>query len=107
MQCSDALDSSFSRPPKGVWYCAGEVHMRLLLISALAIMVAQPAGAQLAPPNAAGVTFGHVHLNVRDVEVQKKLWVEHFGGTVVQKGPLVAIKLPNMLIAFQVKAPTG
>jgi catechol 2,3-dioxygenase-like lactoylglutathione lyase family enzyme len=81
--------------------------MRLLLISALAFLLAQPASAQLAPPNAAGVTYGHVHLNVRDVEVQKKLWVEHFGGTVVQKGPLVAVKLPNMLIAFQQRAPTG
>jgi catechol 2,3-dioxygenase-like lactoylglutathione lyase family enzyme len=85
----------------------GDVHMRLLLISALALLVAQPARAQLAPPNAAGVTFGHVHLNVRDVEVHKKLWVEHFGGTVVQKGPLVAIKLPNMLIALTRKDPTG
>jgi hypothetical protein len=40
-----------------------------------------------------------VHLNVRDIEVHKKLWVEHFGGVVVQKGPLVAVKLPGMLIA--------
>jgi len=54
--------------------------MRLLLISALALLVAQPASAQLARPNAAGVTFGHVHLNVRDVEIHKQLWVEHFEG---------------------------
>ena len=48
-----------------------------------------------------------MHLNVRDIEVHKKLWVEHFGGTVVQKGTLVAVKLPNMLIAFRQAAPTG
>jgi len=48
-----------------------------------------------------------VHLNVKDVEVQKKLWVDHFDGVVVQKGPLTAVRLPNMLVAFLVKEPTG
>jgi catechol 2,3-dioxygenase-like lactoylglutathione lyase family enzyme len=66
-----------------------------------------PAHAQLAPPNAAGITYGHVHLNVKDVEVHKKLWVAHFDGVVVQKGPLVAVKLPGMLIAFRQAEPTG
>ena len=81
--------------------------MRLLLGSVLALSIFTPAHAQLAPPNAAGVTFGHVHLNVRDIEVHKKLWADQFGGVVVQKGPLVAVKLPGMLIAFRQAAPTG
>jgi catechol 2,3-dioxygenase-like lactoylglutathione lyase family enzyme len=81
--------------------------MRLLLVSILALAGAAPAHAQLAPPNAAGITYGHVHLNVRDIEVHKKLWVDHFGGVVVQKGPLVAVKLPGMLIAFRQAEPTG
>jgi len=81
--------------------------MRLLLGSLLALSIFTPAHAQLAPPNEAGITFGHVHLNVRDIELHKKLWVEHFGGVVVQKGPLVAVKLPGMLIAFREAAPTG
>src|SRR5712691_13063102 len=81
--------------------------MRVLLGSVLALSIATPAYAQLAPPNAAGITFGHVHLNVRDIEVHKKLWVEQFGGVVVQKGPLVAVKLPGMLIAFRQAEPTG
>jgi len=71
------------------------------------ILIARPAYAQLAPPNAAGVTYGHVHLNVKDIELQKKLWVEQFGAVVVQKGPLTAVKLPNMLIAFRQAEPTG
>src|SRR4030095_2335484 len=75
--------------------------VRLLLGSVLALAIVTPAPAQLAAPNGAGITFGHVHLNVRDIEVHKKLWVEHFGGLVVQKGPLVAVKLPGMLIAFR------
>jgi len=81
--------------------------MKLLLASVLALAIVTPAHAQLAPPNPAGVTFGHVHLNVRDIEVHKKLWVEHFGAVVVQKGPLVAVKLPGMLIAFRQAEPTG
>jgi catechol 2,3-dioxygenase-like lactoylglutathione lyase family enzyme len=81
--------------------------MRLLLVSVLALAIVTPAHAQLAPPNDAGITFGHVHLTVRDVELHKKLWVEHFGGVVVQKGPLVAVKLPGMLIAFRQAESTG
>jgi catechol 2,3-dioxygenase-like lactoylglutathione lyase family enzyme len=81
--------------------------MRLLLGSVLALAIVTPTHAQLAPPNAAGITFGHVHLNVRDIEVHKKLWAEHFDGIVVQKGPLVAVKLPGMLIAFRQAEPTG
>src|SRR2546423_8907402 len=81
--------------------------MRLLLSAALALSITWPAHAQLAAPNAAGVSYGHVHLNVKDVELHKKLWVDHFGGVVVQKGPLTAIKLPNMLIALRQPEPTG
>jgi len=82
--------------------------MRLLTAAlVLSVTIAGPARAQLAPPNAAGVTYGHVHLNVKDIELQKKLWVEHFGAVVVQKGPLTAVKLPNMLIAFRQADATG
>jgi catechol 2,3-dioxygenase-like lactoylglutathione lyase family enzyme len=78
-----------------------------IVLSAAALAIAAPLQAQLAPPNEAGITFGHVHLNVKDVNVHKKLWVEHFGGVLVEKGPLVAIKLPNMLIALRQAEPTG
>lgn len=82
--------------------------MKLFLIAAAAVLsIAAPARAQLAPPNAAGLTYGHVHLNVKDIELHKKLWADHFGGVVVQKGPLTAIKLPNMLIALTQREPTG
>ncbi|MEX0962496.1 MAG: VOC family protein [Pseudohongiellaceae bacterium] len=62
--------------------------------------------AQLATPNPAGMTYGHVHLNVVDIELHKQLWVEHFGGVVVEKGPLTAIRLPNMLVALTEREPT-
>jgi catechol 2,3-dioxygenase-like lactoylglutathione lyase family enzyme len=81
--------------------------MKFPLVAGLALLLASPAAAQLAPPNKNGITYGHMHLTVRDMEVHKKLFVEHFGGVVVQKGPLTAVKLPNMLIAFRQAEPTG
>ena len=54
------------------------------------IAIAAPAYAQLAPPNAAGITFGHVHLNVKDIDAPP----EAVGGALRRgdrrKGPLVA-----------------
>jgi catechol 2,3-dioxygenase-like lactoylglutathione lyase family enzyme len=80
---------------------------RLLIAAGALLALAAPAPTQLSPMNEAGVTYGHVHLNVSDIEVQKKLFVETFGGEFVQKGPLAAVKWPNMLVAFAQKAPTG
>ena len=81
--------------------------MRLLLTGAVALLFATPAQAQLALPNAGGVTFAHVHLNVTDVDVHEKIWVEQFGGVAVQKGFLRTVKFPNMLVVFTERAPTG
>ena len=84
--------------------------MKLLLtfgLIAVLTVLTVPAHAQLATPNDNGITYGHVHLNVSDIEVHKKLWVEWFGGEVVQKGPLTAIRLPNFLIALTEQDPTG
>ncbi len=81
--------------------------MRLPFIATVACLLASLSYAQLAPPNENGLTYGHVHLNVSDVEVHEKLWVEHFGGIVVRKGPLTAVRLPNVLIVLTEQEPTG
>ena len=81
--------------------------MKLLVTTAVALLLASPAHAQLEPPNSGGVTFGHLHLNVTDIEVHKKLWVEHFGGVVVQKGPLTTVRLPGTLIVLTKRVPSG
>jgi catechol 2,3-dioxygenase-like lactoylglutathione lyase family enzyme len=75
--------------------------IKSIWISGLVLLFAATAHAQLSPANAAGVTFGHVHLNVSNVEVHKKLFVEVFGGTFIQKGTLAAVKFPNMLVALR------
>ena len=81
--------------------------MRLFAAIVLSLTLTVLAYAQLAPPNAAGVTYGHVHLNVKDIEVHKKLWVDHFGAVVVQKGTFIVAKLPGMAIAFREAPPAG
>jgi catechol 2,3-dioxygenase-like lactoylglutathione lyase family enzyme len=83
--------------------------MRSLPIVALLFLAAtvQPAQAQLAPPNQAGITFGHVHLSVKDAEVQKKMWVEQFAAVLSTKGTFTIAKLPGMMVAFRGTAPTG
>ena len=80
--------------------------MKKQLLPILLLGVAIPALGQLATPNPAGLTYGHVHLNVADMELHKRIWVEHFGGLVVEKGPLTAVRLPNMLVALTEREPT-
>lgn len=76
---------------------------KLILLLALIPGLAK---AQLATPNAAGLTYGHVHLNVSDLELHKKLWVEHFDAEVVVKGPLTSVRTENMVIIFTEQEPT-
>jgi catechol 2,3-dioxygenase-like lactoylglutathione lyase family enzyme len=76
----------------------------LSIIFLLALI--SPLHAQLAVPNDAGLAFGHVHLNVSDVELHKKLWVEYFDGVVLQKGQLTMVKFPGFLLALREQEPT-
>ncbi|HEV2447650.1 MAG TPA: VOC family protein [Candidatus Sulfopaludibacter sp.] len=54
--------------------------------------------AQLAPPNASGISLGHVHLMVADPEAQKKLWVDLLGAEVTHMGSLEMLKLPGIFV---------
>ncbi|MDH3205059.1 MAG: VOC family protein [Gemmatimonadota bacterium] len=81
--------------------------MRLLTIAAAALVLGTPAAAQLAPPNALGVTYAHVHLNVTDVAAHEELWSQVFDGQIVAKGSLRTVRLPNMLVVFTEREPTG
>lgn len=80
--------------------------MKILSSLLFLALISSFANAQLATPNPAGLTYGHVHINVSDMEVHKQIWVEHFNGVVVQKGSLTAIRLPNMLVALTEREPT-
>ena len=62
--------------------------------------------AQLAAPNSAGVSVGHVHLVVADPEAQKKLFVDVLGGELKNLPPLELVKFPGILVVLQ-KARTA
>lgn len=81
--------------------------MKRFVMAALLAAIAAPAHAQLSTPNAAGVTYGHMHLTVPDPEVHKKLFIDVFGGTLVTRGTTALVKFPNMLIMFRAAAPSG
>jgi catechol 2,3-dioxygenase-like lactoylglutathione lyase family enzyme len=51
--------------------------------------------------------YAHHHLNVPDVAVAKKFWVDTLGGTPATAGPLQMVKFPNVIIVFTQRAPTG
>ena len=80
---------------------------KLLLIAGFCLILLQPAAAQLLSPNEAGVTMGHVHLNVRDVAAHKKFWLEEIGATPIQLGRLEGVQVPGLQIFFRQQEPTG
>lgn len=83
--------------------------MRLTPVLGLltAALIATPLQSQVAPLNAEGMTFGHVHVNVADVEPHKQLWAEHFGAEIFERGPLTVAKFPSMILIFSEREPMG
>ena len=79
--------------------------MRFFLAAVLALT--GTAQAQFWPLNDAGVTMGHVHLDVKDVQAQKKFWTELFGATPLKKEGLQGVRVPGMLILFTPKEPSA
>jgi len=81
------------------------IHRVLLVAVLLACL--HPAGAQLLPPNAEGMTMGHVHLNVRSVEAHRKFWIEQIGAKPVKLGKLEGVTVPGLILIFRQQDPTG
>lgn len=83
---------------------------RRFLLLGLAGALLMPLGAlraQLAPPNEMGVSLGHLHLNVHDVQANKSLFVS-MGGTALPKlADFEVIKFPGVLILLRQQDPTG
>jgi len=63
----------------------------------LATAFSMPAAGQLAAPNAAGVSLGHIHLYVSDVAAQQKFWAV-MGGVPVANQRLEMIQFPGVFI---------
>jgi catechol 2,3-dioxygenase-like lactoylglutathione lyase family enzyme len=64
---------------------------------AIAILAGGTAWAQAFPPNDAGVTMGHWHLNTRDVEANKKIFVA-LGGTAIKSGNFEVVRFPGVAV---------
>ena len=76
--------------------------MKLTIASVLllATVLATPAAAQLAAPNAAGVSLGHIHLYVSDVAAQQKFWAT-IGGVPIANQRLEMIQVPGVFILLR------
>ena len=83
------------------------IRIRFVLLLIIASIGAVPAYSQLAPPNDAGVTMGHIHLAVKDLEAQKHFWTATMGGIAVQNGPLSLIQFPGVYIMLRQAEPSG
>jgi len=70
------------------------------LFAALSLMLTLAAGtawAQAFPPNEAGVTMGHWHLNSRDVAANKKIFVA-MGGKAIKPGAFEIVMFPGVAV---------
>jgi catechol 2,3-dioxygenase-like lactoylglutathione lyase family enzyme len=81
--------------------------MGLMRVLGLVVMAGSLMWAQLPPPNEAGVSMGHIHLLVRDVDAQRKFWVEVMGATPVKFGQGEAMKFPDVLVMLRKGEPAG
>src|SRR2546425_4275087 len=68
-----------------------------------------PVSAQLLAAKDGPVVYGHHHLNVSNIDAQKKFFVDTLGGTSVKIGAnnTEIVKFPNVLIFFRQQVPTA
>jgi len=74
------------------------------ILSFVALCPPAASWAQLFPPNTVGVTMGHVHLTVRDVEANKKFWGV-LGGTPLRIDGTEVMKFPGVFVFLTPGAP--
>ncbi len=83
------------------------------LISILGVVLflsAASAWPQAFTPNAMGVTMGHWHLNSRDIDANRKIFVA-MGGTAMKAGAFDVVRFPGVIVYLHVapgaEKPTG
>jgi catechol 2,3-dioxygenase-like lactoylglutathione lyase family enzyme len=81
--------------------------MKATFAAALMLIFAASASTQLAEPGPSGVVMGHVHLNTKDPDAQKKFWVDVIGAEETKLGTIEAFKLPGVLILLRKTDPSG
>ena len=73
---------------------------------ALSVLLVLPVFAQTAPPNASGVSMGHLHILTPNPEAHRKLWIDVLGGTPAKLGPVELAKFPGVFVGYR-KADTS
>jgi catechol 2,3-dioxygenase-like lactoylglutathione lyase family enzyme len=66
-------------------------------------IAAGAAWAQPYTPNEAGVTMGHWHLNSRDIDANKKIFVA-LGGTAIKAGDFDIVRFPGVNVYLNLRA---
>ena len=77
----------------------------IFALCGILMLSAGTAWGQPFPPNEATVTMGHWHLNVRNIEATRKIFMA-MGGAEVQ-GDNARVRFPGVLVIFREQAPTG
>src|SRR5579884_3353112 len=88
----------------------GEVRMRKHWMAAacslIFIFAASPSShAQLAAPDAAGVSLSAVYYTVPDTAAHRKIWVDIFGAKPVMVGKTEMLKIPGAFIVLKQGQP--
>jgi catechol 2,3-dioxygenase-like lactoylglutathione lyase family enzyme len=63
--------------------------------------------AQLFPAADAGMTMGHVLLNVSDVAAHREFWTKQFDAKPVTVGKLEGVTVPGVVVLFRLQPRTG
>src|SRR5579863_135229 len=80
---------------------------RLICVLSCAVLLPPAASwAQLEPPNDAGVSLGHFHTLVRDVDATKKFWTV-LGGKPIQIDGTEVMKFPGVFIFLTPGTPSA
>ena len=74
--------------------------MKAAIFTLCLALTASVASAQLLPPNPAGVSMGHMHLTVRDLDANNAFFAL-LGGKPVKNGPLQLIEFPGMYVMLR------
>jgi catechol 2,3-dioxygenase-like lactoylglutathione lyase family enzyme len=69
-----------------------------MLALSLSLALSQSAEAQVLPFNEAGVTMGHHHIMVPDLDQQRRIWVDALGGEPSGNPPLLFVKFPGVFL---------
>jgi extradiol dioxygenase family protein len=81
--------------------------MRSAFLPLIFLSVGWPALAQLAPANDAGVTLGQIHLIVKDVDAERRFFIDMMGGVPVENDKISMIQFPGVFLILSQGEPSG